>query len=45
MLRLFLKRQNSITVINVFQKILNHSMRKPNKIRVDKGIKFYNSSY
>ena len=27
---------------NVFQKILDSSKRKPNKIRVDEGSKFYN---
>ena len=33
-----------ITIINAFQKILEESNRKPNKIWVDKGSKFYNSS-
>ena len=33
-----------ITIINVFQKILNESKRKPNKIRVDKVSEFYNRS-
>ena len=31
-------------ITNVFQKILNESKRKPNKIWVDKGTKFYNTS-
>ena len=29
---------------NAFQKTLDNSMRKPNKIWVDKGSEFYNSS-
>ena len=35
-----LKDRKGITIINAFQKILNKSDRKPNKIWVDKGIKF-----
>ena len=30
---------------NAFQKTLDNSMRKPNKIWVDKGSEFYNSSF
>ena len=32
-------------IVNAFQKILKESDRKPNKIWVDKGSGFYNSSY
>ena len=35
------KRQKSITIINAFQKILNESGHKPNKMWVEKGSKFY----
>ena len=31
--------------VNGFQKILDNSTRKPNKIQVDKGSEFYNSSF
>ena len=33
-----------MTIANAFQKILKESNRKPNKIWVDKGSKFYNRS-
>ena len=36
-----LKDKKGVTIINVFQEIVNESNRKPNKIRVDK---FYNKS-
>ena len=36
------KKQKSITITNAFQKILDDSERKPNKIWVDKGSEFYN---
>ena len=39
-----LKDKKGITVTNVFQKILDESNRKPNKICVDKGSEFYNRS-
>ena len=39
-----LKDKKGATIINVFQRILNSSARKPNKIWVDKGSEFYNSS-
>ena len=39
-----LKDKNAITIINVFQKILDESNRKPNKIWVDKGSKLYKRS-
>ena len=38
-----LKYKKGITIADVFQKILNYSMKKPNKILVDKGSEFYNS--
>ena len=37
-----LKDKKGISVVNAFQKILNQSGRKPNKIWVDKGSEFYN---
>ena len=39
-----LKDLKSITITNAFQKILKESSRKPNKIWVDKGSRFYNRS-
>ena len=33
-----------VTITNAFQKILDDLNRKPNKIWVDKGNEFYNSS-
>ena len=39
-----LKHKKGITIINAFQKMFKKSNRKPNKIRVDKGSEFYNSS-
>ena len=39
-----LKDKKRITITNAFQKILKESDRKPNKIWVDKGSKFYKSS-
>ena len=39
-----LKDKKGITIVNVFQKVLNKSNCKPNKIWVDKGSKFYNRS-
>ena len=38
-----LKNKKGISIVNAFQKILDNSMRKPNKIWVDKGSEFYNS--
>ena len=37
-----LKDKKGITITNAFQKILNESKRKPNKIWVDKSSEFYN---
>ena len=39
-----LKNKKRITIANAFQKILNKSSRKPNKIRVDKRSDSYNKS-
>ena len=40
-----LKDKKGISIVNAFQKILDKSGRKLNKIWVDKGSKFYNSSF
>ena len=40
-----LKDKNGVSIANVFQNILKESSRKPNKIWVDKGSKFHNSSF
>ena len=45
-----LKDEKGISTVNAFQEILKdstelHSNRKPNKIWVDKGSEFYNSSF
>ena len=39
-----LKDTKGFTIVNAFQKILNDSKRKPNKIRLDKGSAFFNRS-
>ena len=39
-----LTQKKRITITNAFQKMFKKSKRKPNKIRVDKGSEFYNSS-
>ena len=39
-----LEDTKDITITNAFQKILDESNRRPNKIRVHKGIEFYNRS-
>ena len=36
-----LKDKKSVNIVNAFQRILKKSNRKPNKILVDKGGKFY----
>ena len=33
------------SIVDAFQKILDRSERKPNKIWLDKGSEFYNSSF
>ena len=37
-----LKNKKSVSIVNAFEKILDDSKRKPNKIWVDKGSEFYN---
>ena len=39
-----LKDKRGITITNAFQKILDESKHKPNKVWVDKGSDFYNKS-
>ena len=39
------KDEKGIIIVNAFQSILNKSKRKPNKIWVDKGSEFYNTSF
>ena len=39
-----LKDKNAVSIGNVFQKVLDDSKRKPNRIWVDKGSEFYNRS-
>ena len=38
------EREKGITITNSFQKLLDESGSKPNKIRVDKGSEFCNRS-
>ena len=40
-----LKYKKGITIVHAFQKILDDSTRKPNKIWVNQGSEFYNSSF
>ena len=40
-----LKYKKGISILNVFQKILEESDRKTNKIWLDKGSEFYNNSF
>ena len=40
-----LKDKKGISIVNAFQKILDKSGCKPNKIWVDKGSEFYNNSF
>ena len=37
--------EKGVSIIDAFQKILDKSGHKPNKIWVDKGSKFYNNSF
>ena len=39
------KYKKGITIVNDFQQILKNSNEKPNKIWVDKGSEFFNSSF
>ena len=40
-----LKDKKGVSIVNAFQKILDDSNRKPNKMSVDKGSEFYNNSF
>ena len=40
-----LKNKKGVSIVTAFQSILKQSSRKPNKILVDKGSKFYNASF
>ena len=40
-----LKDRKGVSIVDAFQKILDKSGRKPNKIWVDKGSEFYNNSF
>ena len=40
-----LKEKKWVSIVNAFQKILDCSKRKPNKIWIDQGSDFYNSSF
>ena len=40
-----LKDKKGISIVDAFQKILDKSARKPNKIWVDKGSEFYSNSF
>ena len=40
-----LKDKKGVSIVNAFQKILDDSKRKPNKIWLDKGSEFYNNSF
>ena len=40
-----LKDKKGVSIVNAFQKILDDSNRKPNKIWVDKESEFYNNSF
>ena len=42
---ILLKCKNGVSIVNGFQKILDDSNRKPNRIWNDKGGEFYNSSF
>ena len=37
-----MKEKKGTTIVNAFQRILDNSKRKPNKIWVDQGSEFYN---
>ena len=40
-----LKDKKGVCIVNAFQKVLDDSNKKPNKIWVDKGGEFYNNSF
>ena len=40
-----LKDKKIVSIVNAFQKIIDNSKRKPNKIQADQGSEFYNSQF
>ena len=42
---ILLKNKKGISIVNAFDKIINQSNRKPNKIWVDQGGEFYNNVF
>ena len=40
-----LKVKTGVSIVDVFQKILDDSNKKPNKVWFDKGSEFYNISF
>ena len=40
-----MKDKKDVSIANAFQKVLDKSGRKPNKIWVEKGSEFYNRSF
>ena len=40
-----LKDKKGVNIVDAFQKMIDYSNRKPNKIWVDKGSEFYNNSF
>ena len=40
-----LKDKNGVSIVTVFQSISKQSNRKPNKIWVERGSEFYNTSF
>ena len=40
-----LKDKNGVSIVDAFKKVFDDSDRKPNKLWVDKGCKFYNNSF
>ena len=40
-----LKDKKVVSIVNAFQKIIDNSKRKPNKIQADQGSEFYNSQF
>ena len=39
------KDKNGLSIVNAFQKMLNKSNKKPNKIWIVKGSEFYNNFF
>ena len=40
-----LKDKKDVSIVDAFQKILDKSALKPNKVSIDKGSEFYNNSF